>query len=84
MVQQSYIITSLNFPFLYFKVKADTERSQLRIDFAKYGPKVAGQKRVEEEGSSSKLPDDIYCDLVDSLKDVCLQSSLLEIWRYDR
>jgi hypothetical protein len=31
-----------------------------------------------------ELPDDIYCDLVNSLNDVCLQSSLLEIWKYDR
>jgi hypothetical protein len=64
------------------KAKAETERGRLRIDFAKYGPKLAGQKRVDE--SKVDLPDDIYCDLVDSLKDICLQSSLLEIWRYDR
>jgi hypothetical protein len=30
------------------------------------------------------LPDDIYCDLINNLKDLCLQSSLLDIWKYDR
>ena len=63
-------------------MKVDTVQKQLRIDFAKYGPKVAGQKRVDD--SKIDLPDDIYCDLINSLKDVCFQSSLLEIWQYDR
>jgi hypothetical protein len=30
------------------------------------------------------LPDDIYCDLINNLKDLCLHSSLLDIWKYDR
>ena len=64
------------------KAKVDLAKGRLRIDFAKYGPKVAGQKRVDDD--KVELPDDIYCDLIDSLNDVCLQSSLLEIWRYDR
>ena len=33
--------------------------------------------------SGDKLPPDIYCDLVDTLKEKCLQSSLLEMWRFD-
>ena len=28
------------------------------------------------------LPDSIYCDLVNTLNSKCVQSSLLEIWRY--
>ena len=64
------------------KVEADKARSRIRIDFNKYGPKKAGEKRVED--TKVELPDDIYCDLVDTLSDVCLQSSLLEIWKYDR
>ena len=29
------------------------------------------------------IPYDIYCDLVDTLNDKCLESSILEIWKYD-
>jgi hypothetical protein len=64
------------------KAQVDTERQKIRIDFDKYGPKKPGQKRVDD--TQVELPDDIYCDLVNSLNDVCLQSSLLEIWKYDR
>lgn len=31
----------------------------------------------------SDLPADIYCDLVETLNDKCLETSILEIWKYD-
>jgi hypothetical protein len=64
------------------KAYADKARSQVRIDFVKYGKKKAENKQVESE--KVELPDDIYCDLVNSLNDKCLQSSLLSIWKYNR
>lgn len=30
-----------------------------------------------------ELPPDIYCDLVETLNDKCLETSILEIWNYD-
>jgi len=30
------------------------------------------------------LPPEIYCDLVNTLNDKCLESSLLELWKFDR
>jgi hypothetical protein len=64
------------------KVQADAARSQVRIDFGKYGPKKAGDKRAEDE--KVELPDDIYCDLVNTLNDKCLQTGLLSMWKYNR
>ncbi len=64
------------------KVQADAARSQVRIDFGKYGPKKAGDKRAEDE--KVQLPDDIYCDLVNTLNDKCLQTGLLSMWKYNR
>jgi hypothetical protein len=64
------------------KANADKARSQVRIDFVKYGKKKAENK--QEESEKVELPDDIYCDLVNSLNDKCLQSSLLSIWKYNR
>ena len=29
------------------------------------------------------IPDDIYCSLVETLNDKCLETSLLEIWKYN-
>ena len=31
----------------------------------------------------SDLPPDIYCDLVETLNDKCLESSILEIWKFN-
>ena len=64
------------------KAQADTARSQVRIDYEKYGMKKAGEKRLEDE--KVELPDDIYCDLVNTLDDKCLEASLLSIWKYNR
>ena len=30
-----------------------------------------------------EIPDNIYCDLVTTLREKCLQTSLLEMWRYE-
>jgi len=57
----------------------DKKHQEIRINFAKYGPKNDSNK-VDRE---SNLPKDIYCHLVDSLNEKCGQQSLLEIWRYD-
>ncbi len=35
----------------------------------------------DQEEIVNDLPPDIYCDLVETLNDKCLESSLLEIWR---
>ena len=29
------------------------------------------------------IPDDIYCSLVETLNEKCLETSLLEIWKYN-
>ena len=29
------------------------------------------------------IPDDIYCNLVETLNEKCLETSLLEIWKYN-
>ena len=62
------------------KVAAEAAAARVRIDFEKFGGGAGGKER----DGASDLPKDIYCDLVDSLRDLCLQTNLLEIWRYDR
>ena len=57
----------------------EKEHQEIRINFAKYGPKNESKKEDRE----INLPKDIYCHLVDSLNEKCGQQSLLEIWRYD-
>jgi hypothetical protein len=52
-----------------------------RINFAKYAKKQSNDSQAKEVSSS--LPDNIYCDLVSTLSDKCIQTSLLEMWRYD-
>jgi len=55
-----------------------------RIDFKKYGKK---EKQVGEKTDHSDtlggLPDNIYCDLVKTLNEKCIKTSILEMWRYD-
>jgi len=52
-----------------------------RIDFDKYSEQV--KKEEDNEDILDKIPDNIYCDLVETLNEKCVESSLLEIWRYD-
>ena len=40
---------------------------------------IGGQASLAEA-----LPRDIYCDLIDTLKEKCLEHSILELWKYDR
>ena len=68
-----------NFYNEYLEEEEEDETNAVRIDFDKYSKKVNISK-VE------KLLDDIsknkYCNLVTSLEEKCIQTSLLEIWRY--
>ena len=40
---------------------------------------IGGQASLAEA-----LPRDIYCDLIDTLKEKCLEHSILELWKYDK
>ena len=46
-----------------------------RINFAKYARRQSNDSQAKEVTSS--LPDNIYCDLVTTLSDKCIQASLL-------
>ena len=46
-------------------------------DFSRYGAGGGGPG-----GGPGSLPDNIYCDLVTTLNSKCVQTSLLEAWRY--
>ena len=50
-----------------------------RIDFNTYSKQ---KNRSEGKGTLEKIPKQIYCDLVTTLNEKCIQTSLLEIWRY--
>ena len=52
-----------------------------RINFDKYGKKQQANQTSAAKGDS--LPRDIYCDLVSTLSEKCVASSLLEMWGYD-
>jgi predicted RND superfamily exporter protein len=63
---------------------ADSDSSHARhqrIDFGKYGKKNSVQQTSAVEVGD--LPADIYCGLVTTLKEKCVMSSLLEMWRFD-
>jgi len=51
-----------------------------RINFRKYGRK---RNDSDNEDILDDIPDNIYCDLVETLNEKCIESSLLEIWKYD-
>jgi len=51
-----------------------------RINFDKYSSQI--NKSNEGTDTLDKIPDRIYCDLVNTLNEKCLQTSLLEIWKY--
>jgi len=67
------------------KVATAAAAARVRIDFDKFGirRKTSKDERGEEKDGED-LPRDIYCDLVENLEDLCLQTNLLEIWRYDK
>ena len=49
------------------------------------GRKIWGKYvKYKSKHNDIDLPANIYCDLIDTLEDVCLQRSLLEIWQYDK
>ena len=56
-------------------------RAVERINFRKYGNKT----KKKEEGTSivDKLPQNIYCDLVKTLNEKCIMTSLLEMWKFN-
>ena len=54
-----------------------------RINFRKYGRR-AGNSTGGGGGGAADLPRGVYCDLVTTLNSKCVQTSLLEMWRYDR
>ncbi len=76
------------------KVATAAAAAKVRIDFEKFGARRRGGDGATKDGKDGKdgkdkkdgtdLPRDIYCDLVESLEDLCLQTNLLEIWRYDK
>ena len=53
-----------------------------RINFRKYGRR-AGNSSGGGGGGAADLPRGVYCDLVTTLNSKCVQTSLLEMWRYD-
>ena len=55
---------------------------QERINWAKYGRETEERNETELD-ILEEIPDNIYCDLVTTLTEKCLQTSLLEIWRYE-
>ena len=63
-----------------YKVEDEDEhvpKPVTRIDFSKYG-----DKNEDDDDRNEDLPDEIYCDLVENLKEKCGEQNLLEIWRY--
>ena len=54
------------------------ELINLKIDYNKYGDR----KALDHSEHIQNLPPQVYCDLVNTLNDKCLQRSLLEIWSY--
>ena len=52
-----------------------------RINFRKYGRRAGNSTGG---GGAADLPRGVYCDLVTTLNSKCVQTSLLEMWRYDR
>ena len=58
----------------------DDDVNRGEVDYEGIGEKA-------EEAPPSKLfgglPSDIYCDIVDTLKDRCAERSILELWNYD-
>ena len=51
-----------------------------RINFKKYSEQKKGTN--DNEYVLDEIPDNIYCDLVRTLNEKCIQTSLLEIWKY--
>ena len=53
-----------------------------------YGTGYGFVEEYEDDGESDEkiegLPKDVYCDLVETLKDTCGEYSVLEIWKYDK
>ena len=67
------------------------------IDYAKlFGPydasgddndavvEIQSEEVDADDGQIGGLPREIYCDIVETLKDHCAEGSLLELWDYSR
>jgi len=66
----------------YDEVDEDhVEVEEVRINFQKYGRKANNTSDDTKEHVEA-VPDSIYCDLVTTLNEKCIQTSLLEMWRY--
>ena len=57
--------------------EAPFKKPPSRINFSQYGNSSKGNN---SETNGEELPVDIYCNLIDTLNQKCLQSSLLEMW----
>lgn len=44
---------------------------------------TSARDEEEEDDIADDLPPEIYCDLVNTLNEKCLETSILEIWRFD-
>ena len=44
--------------------------------------KVPKAEKKVDDSQIGSLPRDIYCDIVETLKDHCAEGSLLELWDY--
>ena len=42
------------------------------------------EEELVDDGQIGNLPREIYCDIVETLKDHCAEGSLLELWDYSR
>ena len=66
----------------------DNDYSQYEDYFNFYGTEEAFDKSNDDDeyqdNKVNNLPKDVYCDIVETLKDKCGEYSLLEIWNYDR
>jgi len=66
----------------YYDDDIDDEESitaSERINFDKYAPDLNFSKMGN---SYDKVPTSIYCDIVNTLNEKCLEQNLLEIWRF--
>ena len=61
------------------------------IDYAKlFGTdndavvEIQSEEVDADDGQIGGLPREIYCDIVETLKDHCAEGSLLELWDYSR
>jgi hypothetical protein len=72
-----------DFNILWDNEDEDPDNSDITTDHTEKPDTMMDWAAVGKNDLSDNLPDDIYCDLVNTLNDVCLHRSLLEIWQFD-